>query len=83
MEYMESKMQDFIEAGQLELDQLLEEFNPPSDWDNPKWYEYEKVHCWRNYISDAMIKEWPNLTGRQKIKLSKCFEDIANQETWE
>jgi hypothetical protein len=83
MEYMEQKMQEFMEAGMLEFESLMSEFNPPSDWENPEWGVVSKVHNWRNYVSDGLQKEWVHLTGRQKIVVSSCLDNIADREDWD
>ena len=83
MEYMESKMQDQIEAGMHEYEELMELHNPPVDWLKPKWGEHDRVHGWRNYVSDGLKREWPSFTGRQKIMLASAFEALANAEDWE
>jgi hypothetical protein len=79
---MEQQMQHQMEAAEHEYNALMEEFNPPRDWESPKWDEYEKVHGWRNYVSEALQTEWPGFTGRQKIMLSSAFEEIADGEHW-
>ena len=83
MEYMESKMQDYMEAGDHECNELLVSFGPPQDWLTPKWDELDKVHNWRNYASVGVQGEWPNLTGRMRIILSANFQEIADCEEWD
>lgn len=83
MSYMESMMQQQIEAGEHEYNQLMDEFNPPSDWYNPEWEKYGRVHNWRNYANEGLKREWDNFTGRQKIIISSALEDIANNEEWD
>ena len=83
MEYMESKMQDYIEAGQNEHDELTIEFNPPEDWCNPKWEEESRVHNWRNYANEGVIREWHNFSGRHKVMISSMLNEIAGDEHWD
>ena len=80
---MEQQMQQQMEAGEHEFNELMEKLCPPEDWDSPKWETYEKVHGWRNYASKAIQDEWPNFTGRQKIILSSAFDDTAGNEDWD
>ena len=63
--------------------QLVEEFNPPSDWRYPKWTEENKVHNWRNYVSPALQKEWRYFTENQMILLSSSFDAVADREEWD
>ena len=83
MEYMESKMQEHMESGQNELDELIDEFNPPGDWSSPKWEKDDKVHSWRNYANAGIIRDWHDFNWRQKIMISAMLNDIAGQEEWD
>ena len=66
-----------------EYDVLIAEFNPPADWHEPKWQNEDRVHNWRNYASEGIIREWPFFTGKQKIIISSMLDDIAGQEHWD
>jgi hypothetical protein len=83
MEHMEQKIQDLTEGYEHEFNELCEENNPPSDWSNPKWEIEDRVHNWRNYASEAMIREWGDFTGRQKIIISGSLDRIADREEWD
>lgn len=83
MEYMESKMQDYMEAGMNEHDELCEALNPPMDWSNPEWKVEDKVHNWRNYVSDEVKGLWPDMSGRQRLILAANFNDMAIAEHWD
>jgi len=83
MEYMESKMQDYMEAGMNEHNELCVKLQPPEDWSLPKWRVEEKVHNWRNYVNEDVKIMWVELTGRQKLVLAANFKDIADREEWE
>lgn len=83
MEYMESKMQDLMEAGQQEMEALLDEHNPPHDWSSPEWDKENRVHNWRNYVSREIQEMWFEFTGRQRIIISSNFEEIAGREEWD
>lgn len=60
-----------------------EPYNLPSDWENPKWDEYDKIHGWRNYASDEIKLEWGNFTDHQKKILAMSFNDTASNEHWD
>ena len=62
---------------------MEDEYNLPSDWENPKWDVYDSVHGWRNYVSDDVIKEWPNFTDYQKKILAISFQNCADSEHWD
>jgi len=82
-EYMDQQMQQLMESGEHEFNELMEKYAPPDDWDYPKWELVERVHNWRNYVSDGLREEWSGFTGRQKIILSSDFNEIASNESWE
>jgi hypothetical protein len=83
MGYMEQQMQQHMEAGEQEYNALMDEFNPPVDWESPKWEVYDKVHGWRNYVSEGLKAEWSNFSGRQRIMLASCFDEAAGKEHWD
>ena len=83
MEYMESKMQDYMEAGMIEHDELCERLNPPMDWSSPDWEVKDKVHNWRNYVSEDVKINWPDLSGRIRLILAANFDEIASREEWD
>jgi hypothetical protein len=83
MEYMESKMQDYMEAGMNEHDELCERLNPPMDWSIPEWKVKDKAHNWRNYVSEDLKINWLNLSGRIRLILAANFKDISDREEWD
>ena len=56
--------------------------NPPSDYLNPKWDEYEKFYNWRNYIPKPLQEEWPNFTSYQRELISRMANEAASEEDW-
>lgn len=83
MEYMESKMQDYMEAGEHQMNEMEERLRPPYDWQQPKWGEVNRVHNWRNYAPDDLKEEWPNLSGRQRMIIAACLDEMAGNEHWD
>lgn len=83
MSHMEQQMQQHIEAGEHEYNELIEEFKPPHDWNHPKWDVKNKVHNWRNYANEGVQREWQSFTGRQKIMIASMLDSIADNEYWE
>ena len=58
--------------------------NEPSlnDFLMPSWEVYEKVHCWRNYISKDLQEVWQTFTQVQKYLISESAQDSADKEEW-
>lgn len=56
---------------------------PPSDYLNPAWNVFFKIHCWRNYVDPKIQDIWNTFTDEQKKILSICFEKIAGDEDWD
>ena len=82
MEYMESRMQDYMEAGINEHDELCERLNPPIDWNAPKWELSNEVNNWRNYVSDDLKINWSSFSGRNQLILAANFKEISSREKW-
>ena len=67
----------------FEREVLEDEYSPPDDWRNPKWNEVSRVHNWRNYANEGIIREWNGFSVRQKIMISSMLNDIAGKEHWD
>lgn len=55
----------------------------PPDWEAPDFSDPDRVHNWKNYASDRMKAHWGSFTAPQKMIISECLHDIANNEHWE
>lgn len=55
----------------------------PVDWEHPKWEERERIHNWRNYVSEDLKNHWENLSDTTKQVVSANLEDIASREEWD
>jgi hypothetical protein len=55
----------------------------PSDYAVPDWGIHDKVHCWRNYISDEVRALWPEFSDAQKAALARQADEIASREEWD
>lgn len=78
MEYMESKMQDYYEAGNAHYDHLEKVFNPPYDCFNPDWNEIDDFTSdWKDVVTPSVRQMWRSLTGEQQIILSANFETVS------
>lgn len=56
---------------------------PPYDYMAPMWEKYEKVHGWRNYVSDEVQAMWNTFTPEQRAALARQADDMAGMENWE
>jgi len=74
---------EYMEAGEHRYNELMDEFSPPHDWDNPEWNKKSRVHNWRNYVSEQIQLAWGGFTGEQKVMLSANFEEMAGNEEWD
>ena len=82
MSVMEQKMQDQMEAGEREFNDLCERLNPPIDWQDPEWRKYDEF-SWRNCASEDLMNEWLNLTGRSRLIIAANLEQIAESRNWD
>ena len=55
----------------------------PSDYLDPDWKKFEKVHCWRNYVSEEVQGLWQTLTPELRAALARQAETEAGREEWE
>jgi len=55
----------------------------PKDYAAPYWDIYERVHGWRNYISDEVQAAWNTFTDAQKAMIARQAEGQANLEDWD
>lgn len=58
-------------------------FNPPKDFENPQWNKAEKVHDWKNYISEELQSIWDSFTVVQKSVIAKNAQEQASCEDWD
>ena len=55
----------------------------PVDFEHPDWGKRERVHCWRNYISDDLQRMWPLFSVEQRAAVACNADDIAGREHWD
>lgn len=58
-------------------------YDVPNDWEEPKWEVKDKVHCWRNYVSDNLKNIWDTFDCDQKQIIAEAFQEIADGEDWD
>ena len=54
-----------------------------SNFKTPNWGQEDRVHNWRNYISEDMQKIWDTFTDEQKEKIAENADNIADSEDWD
>ena len=57
--------------------------NTPRDCHEPDWAHADRVHCWRNYISDELKDLWGTFSMRQQAAIARNAQDMADREDWE
>jgi len=72
----------------ISLEQYLENELRFSSWildelDAPAWSEHNKVHNWRNYVPDEIVKRWNELSRQDKLLMAWMCEEKANSEEWD
>jgi hypothetical protein len=55
----------------------------PSDYLAPQWDKYDRVHNWRNYVSDEVQAAWDSFTAAQKAMIARLCEKQAHSEDWD
>ena len=55
----------------------------PHDYKDPRWDVCERVHCWRNYISNNLREIWDTFTDEQKAAIAESADDAASMEEWD
>lgn len=56
---------------------------PPVDYANPNWSKAERVHEWKNYISEPLESIWMSFTDEQKAVIADNAQSIADREEWD
>lgn len=55
----------------------------PEDYLSPDWESKGKVHDWKNYASDGLIRIWGDFTLEQKLVIAQSLQKAADLEEWE
>jgi hypothetical protein len=50
---------------------------------NPEWHKADRVHDWRNHVSENVKALWPTFTNEQKFALVEQAEECAGNEHWD
>lgn len=76
-------MQQHMESGEAEYNDLCERLNPPEDWHQPNWDLEDKVNNWRNYASQDLQGEWSNMSGKHRLIVAAALDEISLNEHWD
>jgi hypothetical protein len=49
----------------------------------PNWKNKQKVHDWRNYISQELQEMWDTFTYKQKEAIARNADEQASNEHWD
>ena len=55
----------------------------PSDYLDPVWDEFDRVHNWRNYASDELKAIWLGLLPDVRRIVAECLQTVADNEEWD
>jgi hypothetical protein len=55
----------------------------PTDYLDPKWGKYDRLHNWRNYVSEEVQAAWQTFTDIQKAMIARQCEQQAHAEDWD
>lgn len=55
----------------------------PNDFISPNWKAMNRVHEWKNYISEEIQALWDSFSLVQKLEIAKEAQHRASQEDWE
>lgn len=55
----------------------------PHDYKNPEWDNANRVHNWRNYISEELRDCWQSFGDTQKAMIARNADDAAGREHWD
>jgi len=55
----------------------------PDDYLNPDWERRQRVHNWRNYISEEVRAKWQTFTPEQRAALARQAEETSDHEEWD
>ena len=55
----------------------------PDDYKTPEWDKAQRVHDWRNYISDEVRALWDSFTDEQKQAIARQADEQSDVEEWD
>lgn len=62
---------------------FVPEKNTPADFINPNWKNKNRVHEWKNYVSEEVQDIWHSFSLEQKATLALQAYDQASNEDWD
>lgn len=58
-------------------------FTAPLDFIDPNWKNTQRVHDWKNYISEELQAAWNTFTLYQKSIIAANAQEQASGEDWD
>jgi hypothetical protein len=55
----------------------------PDDFQSPDWENCGKVHEWKHYVSEEVMKLWPSFPDALKAALARQSQAMASLEEWD
>lgn len=53
------------------------------DYIYPDFENTEKVHDWKNYVTDEIVLMWSSFNRVQKNAIGEMLQDVADLEEWD
>lgn len=72
-----------LELAQLAMASRVSLVNTPNDAQEPHWEREDRVHNWRNHVSDEIEALWPTFTPEQRAALARQAQELADAERWD
>lgn len=68
----------------MDIDEFLSiQSYPESGLRQEDFKSIGRVHDWRNYVPDAFISTWQDLSDRERAIIYLMAQDQSNAEEWE
>lgn len=62
---------------------LFKDFTTDVNLETPDFKNRKEVHDWKNYVPKELIKDWLELTNRERKIIYTMAEIQANDEDWD
>jgi len=54
----------------------------PKDYLLPNWQQCQRVHDWKNHVTEEIIGIWETFNEAQKAAIARMADQLANDEDW-
>ena len=80
---LKARMEQAKKDSNQQIMNLYENFISNIDLENPEFEKRTKTHDWRNYVPDNWVKEWLDLSIRERTIIAVMAEMQADNEEWD